>query len=102
MNDTKNPARTVREPVLSPVDRVSEMLFGLFMALNLVRHASGGELLVYQVGEWPAPFGIVLVLDRLSALMVTLTAVLESLYHERIDRLFTERIARPERRISCR
>jgi multicomponent K+:H+ antiporter subunit D len=49
------------------------VLLGLFMAINLVRHASGGELLVYQLGEWPAPFGIVLVLDRLSALMVLLT-----------------------------
>ena len=30
----------------------------------------------YLLGNWPAPFGIVLVLDRLSALMVVLTAVL--------------------------
>jgi hypothetical protein len=28
------PAEPVREPVLNPVDRVSEMLFGLFMALS--------------------------------------------------------------------
>lgn len=35
MTDTKeNPASAGREPVLSPVDRVSEMLFGLFMALT--------------------------------------------------------------------
>lgn len=31
---------------------------------------------VYLLGNWPAPFGIVLMLDRLSALMVLLTAVL--------------------------
>jgi multicomponent K+:H+ antiporter subunit D len=31
---------------------------------------------VYYLGNWPAPFGIVLVLDRLSAMMVALTAVL--------------------------
>ncbi len=30
----------------------------------------------YFLGDWPAPFGIVLVLDRLSAMMVALTAVL--------------------------
>ena len=30
----------------------------------------------YSIGGWPAPFGIVLVVDRLSALMITLTAVL--------------------------
>jgi multicomponent K+:H+ antiporter subunit D len=46
---------------------------GLFLAVQLVLHAASGELLVYQLGEWPAPFGIVLVLDRLSALMVLLT-----------------------------
>jgi multicomponent K+:H+ antiporter subunit D len=28
---------------------------------------------VYRVGDWPAPFGIVLVVDRLSALMLVLT-----------------------------
>jgi len=31
---------------------------------------------VYTLGDWPPPFGIVLVLDRLSALMLTLTSVL--------------------------
>ena len=46
---------------------------GLFMAVGLVRHAAGGELLVYRLGDWPAPFGIVMVVDRLSALMVLLT-----------------------------
>jgi hypothetical protein len=34
MTDATDPTRPVREPVLSPVDRVSEMLFGLFMALT--------------------------------------------------------------------
>ena len=46
---------------------------GFFMAVGLVALAADGELLVYQLGEWPAPFGIVLVVDRLSALMVLLT-----------------------------
>ncbi len=31
---------------------------------------------VYRLGDWPAPFGIVLVLDRLSALMLLLTSIL--------------------------
>jgi hypothetical protein len=34
MNATNLPDAPVREPVLSPVDRVSELLFGLFMALT--------------------------------------------------------------------
>src|SRR6476620_9953363 len=33
---------------------------------------------VYRLGDWPAPFGIVLVVDRLSALMLLLTGVLAS------------------------
>ena len=31
---------------------------------------------VYLLGDWPAPFGIVLVVDRLAAVMLALTAVL--------------------------
>ena len=31
---------------------------------------------VYRLGDWPAPFGIVLVVDRLSALMLLLTSIL--------------------------
>jgi multicomponent K+:H+ antiporter subunit D len=31
---------------------------------------------VYRLGDWPAPFGIVLVVDRLSALMLLLTSLL--------------------------
>ncbi|MEO1293407.1 MAG: monovalent cation/H+ antiporter subunit D, partial [Pseudomonadota bacterium] len=46
------------------------------VAIWLLDTASSGEIEVYAVGNWPAPFGIVLVLDRLSALMVLLTAAL--------------------------
>ena len=35
-----------------------------------------GTMLVYNLGNWPARFAIVLVVDRLSALMLLLTAVL--------------------------
>ena len=46
------------------------------VALGLWQQAASGDIGVYQLGDWRAPFGIVLVLDRLSALMVLLTAVL--------------------------
>jgi multicomponent K+:H+ antiporter subunit D len=35
-----------------------------------------GGVGTYHLGDWPAPFGIVLVLDRLSALMLLLTSIL--------------------------
>ncbi len=48
----------------------------LGIALMLLGEAAGGPPQVYELGNWPAPFGIVLVLDRLSALMVLLTGIL--------------------------
>ncbi|MDR0479191.1 MAG: monovalent cation/H+ antiporter subunit D [Burkholderiaceae bacterium] len=40
-------------------------------------HAEGAQAIgVYLPGNWPVPYGIVLVADRLSALMLTLTAAL--------------------------
>jgi multicomponent K+:H+ antiporter subunit D len=66
-----NRARVVWRRRLS----LASVVLGLVMAAGLVWRASLGELVVYRMGEWEAPFGIVLVLDRLSALMVLLTYV---------------------------
>ena len=46
----------------------------LVVAIALGQRAAGGEPAVYLLGNWPAPFGIALALDRLSALMLVLTA----------------------------
>ena len=46
------------------------------LALLLLQRADGGQLEVYALGDWPAPFGIVLLLDRLAALMLVTVAVL--------------------------
>lgn len=48
----------------------------LAIAVALLIAAGQGEPEAYFLGNWPAPFGIVLVLDRLSAMMLVLTAVL--------------------------
>ncbi|MCA8864939.1 MULTISPECIES: monovalent cation/H+ antiporter subunit D [unclassified Halomonas] len=48
----------------------------LLVAIGLLRQAASGEITYYALGDWQAPFGIVLVLDRLSALMLLLTAIL--------------------------
>jgi len=46
----------------------------LAIALALFHAATTAPPKLYRLGDWPAPFGIVLVLDRLSALMLLLTA----------------------------
>jgi multicomponent K+:H+ antiporter subunit D len=48
----------------------------LLAAILLTARAAGGQIEAYALGGWPAPFGIVLVLDRLSALMLLVTALL--------------------------
>jgi multicomponent K+:H+ antiporter subunit D len=48
----------------------------LALAIALYGLASDGEPRPYRLGDWPPPFGIVLVLDRLSATMLVLAAAL--------------------------
>jgi multicomponent K+:H+ antiporter subunit D len=45
------------------------------VAVALLRLVDEPSTQVYRVGNWPAPFGIVLVADRLSAVMVLLASV---------------------------
>ncbi|MDP4032912.1 MAG: monovalent cation/H+ antiporter subunit D [Pseudorhodobacter sp.] len=83
-------APVVLPAVLAPLivlmmrhDLMLQRVFGLagtvaltLIAGGLLWTASVSPPEVYFLGDWPAPFGIVLVLDRLSAMMVALTAVL--------------------------
>jgi multicomponent K+:H+ antiporter subunit D len=52
----------------------------LAVAIVLMRwveaHGTAGAVGVYLASNWPAPFGIVLAVDRLSALMLVLTSVI--------------------------
>ncbi len=45
-------------------------------AVMLLMQVGSGEYIIYYDGNWPAPYGIVLVVDRLSALMLALSACL--------------------------
>ena len=48
----------------------------LLLCVGLLGRAADGGVTAYLLGNWQAPFGIVLAMDRLAALMLVLTAVL--------------------------
>lgn len=54
----------------------SATLLLFLIAIRLLALTGDGTVGAYLVGDWPAPFGIVLALDRLAALMLLLTALL--------------------------
>jgi len=61
------------------LQRTLNLTFTLALILGslwMLQAASSGAQQVYLSGNWIAPFGIVFVLDRLSALMVFITAIL--------------------------
>ncbi|MCP5645063.1 hypothetical protein NL299_25920, partial [Klebsiella pneumoniae] len=64
-----------RQPWRRSISLISAIL-GFVTALYYLYQANTGQIFVYQLSEWSAPFGIVLVLDRLSALMLVLTYAL--------------------------
>jgi multicomponent K+:H+ antiporter subunit D len=56
---------------------VALMLVSSTLLLTVSGRSAGADAaIVYELGNWPAPFGIVLVADRLSAMMVTLSSTL--------------------------
>lgn len=64
---------------LLPVKRVlglAGVVASLATAVYMFSVAYTGEMTVYALGNWPIPYGIVFVLDRLSATMVLLTNAL--------------------------
>lgn len=64
-----------RQPWRRGISLVSAIA-GLITAIVYLSFASTGQITIYQLSEWSAPFGIVLVLDRLSAFMLVLTYAL--------------------------
>ena len=63
---------------LKAMINIGSTLLGLLLALALLRwvdhQATVGAIGIYLPGNWPAPFGIVLAVDRLSAMMLVLAS----------------------------
>lgn len=55
---------------------LAAVLGQIALAAALLHAVNGGVILTYALGDWPAPFGIVLVADRLAAWMLLVTALL--------------------------
>ena len=51
------------------------MLLLLLLAAVAINSTAAGAQSVYLIGNWQAPFGIALLLDKLSAIMLALTAI---------------------------
>lgn len=60
---------------------ITTTVLTLVSAIVLMGLADDGIYRIYAFGNWQPPFGIVLVLDRLSALMLVLTSVLAVFAH---------------------
>ena len=60
---------------LSVASCLALVVVAVLLLVASASHATGEASTVYRIGGWPARFGIVLVLDRLSALMLLLTSV---------------------------
>ncbi len=61
-----------RQPWRRGISLIATAL-GLITAVSYLLMANSGQIFAYELSEWRAPFGIVLILDRLSALMLVLT-----------------------------
>ena len=61
------------KPTMQRLLSMASIVIGAVLAWRLMTQADTGGLTVYPLGGWQAPFGIVLVVDRLSAMMLALT-----------------------------
>ncbi|WP_273719764.1 MULTISPECIES: monovalent cation/H+ antiporter subunit D [unclassified Bartonella] len=50
------------------------VIIAILLVMRILEVAPAAE--VYRLGNWPSPFGIILVLDRLSAMMLVLSSLL--------------------------
>lgn len=61
---------------LARIFSVASISLLLAISCRLLVESGTGVIQSYELGAWPAPFGIVLVLDRLAAIMIVLTGLI--------------------------
>ena len=66
--------RRVSTAILGGLSTLGGLLLAVMLLLWVDRHDAPAAFGVYLPGNWPVPFGIVLVVDRLSALMLVLAS----------------------------
>ena len=71
----------VRRTTLKAVIGFASIAAQLVVALGLTQLADAATPTVYALGNWHAPFGIVLVVDRLATVMVLLTTLVGTAAH---------------------
>ena len=88
---------TTREPVLSPVDRVSEMLFGLFMALTFIGAVSVADSGRSQIREmFIAALGCNLAWGLVDAVMYVVRTKTERTQHAPLEKARRRLVTRGE------
>lgn len=73
------PSRTVLRASIAVLTTLAQVAIAAFMLYRLIEPQAGlleHGVEVYALGGWVAPYGIVLVVDRLSALMLALNALI--------------------------
>jgi multicomponent Na+:H+ antiporter subunit D len=68
-------ALVIRSKVLKQSLAVIFSVLNFLMAFYLIILAGREEILVSNIGSWPAPFGITMVADRFSALMLLISSI---------------------------
>ena len=70
------PVAGAKFKILAPVIAAAGAFALLLLSLLSVSWIAGGDVITYEAGGWPAPFGILMVLDGLSVLMLIVVNII--------------------------
>src|SRR5699024_12582345 len=66
-----------KRPVFHRVTTTIASLMMVIVSIIIVRRVYNNGVLVTNIGDWPAPFGISVVYDMLSAMLVLTTSIIQ-------------------------